>query len=58
MEHLDLRRRGPKGDKDAEWECIDCGKKGKLNELYKDHSCAGPKKDQDTRLINAIEGRE
>ncbi len=59
MIHLDLCRRGPKGTVDAEWQCLDCGKRGTLTELGKDIFCCDrPKKSNDQRILDAIEGKD
>lgn len=56
MKHLDLRRRGPKGIRDAEWKCLDCGKTAKLSELKLDTFCCDtPKKTDERRILDAIE---
>lgn len=59
MEHLDCRAVDPPGSDPRRWKCLDCGLvMESLTLLHKDRSCTGPRKDQDTRLIDAIEGRE
>lgn len=54
-EHLDMRAIDPPGKSDRRWKCLDCGMTSDLDGLMKDRTCTGPKKDQDTRLLDALE---
>lgn len=58
MKHLDLRRIGPKGKRDVEWKCLDCGKIALLSEMKKDVYCGPTKKTDDQRVLDAIHGGE
>jgi len=54
--HLDCRPIDPPGSP-RRWKCLDCGTVAdSLNSLLNNYECTGPKKDQDTRLLDALEG--
>lgn len=56
--HLDIRRVGKIGDRNADWKCLDCGKVASMKELDKDNYCGPAKKTDDQRLLDAIEGKD
>ena len=57
IKHKDLRAIEPPGYDNRRWRCLDCEQEGRLMELLDKPCVCIPKKNNQGRLLDAIEGK-